>query len=256
MELKGFFYIPSWLKLFLIVLITSGFGSSLFIVVKFLFDGHGPDYIIVALSVLQSLGYALLFILLAFFVEKQTSLQRVASASEFFLQKEIPEALAKKVWLLHKGTIKYAEVKVITEVGGTQLPSSLVGWYQIDLLGDSLFLHIWFNLKNFLLIFYIPPENKLNEDGLPEGLESSLRGFTEMQFEKMVCEKETLEPFDKEALGLYLYARLKESHPLENALDRLFWINDISNLTRSFFRQAQLGRVSLWKKGNFPNREF
>lgn len=244
MELKYFFYVPKALRLLMFAILGSGFALSMWTLFLFLRGGMGVDYVVVALSVLQGVSTLIFIMILAIYSEKGSSIERLNRASKHFLTEELTNALKKKVWLFEGGATFFATVELETRKGSLALPEEIVSWYTVIVANYMLVLHVWFNLRNLLVIYYLPQRNEIDQNGIPVGLESTLSGFASKYY-TIRAEREILEHSGQEAIALYLYLSLDEDL-IENANTRLFWTNDICNMTRSIFRQAQLGRIELW----------
>lgn len=198
------------------------------------------DYVVVALVTLQSLFSVATIAIVAMFSERQASLNRLEKAARFFLKEELMNNLSSKVWLFAGEDVKFAKVSRIN----LNLPESLVAWYKLELEGKLLFMHVWFNLQNILVIYYLPLEGTSLENQR-EGLSHVFQGFAS-EYYTISEQKETVEPYPLEGMGIYLHSKEKLTDILIDPSARLFWINDICSMTRSIFRQAQLGRVLLW----------
>lgn len=205
----------------------------------------GTDYIVVALSVLQGVSTLIFILTLAVYAERETSIERLSQASRHFLTNELTSAFKSKVWLVEGKGALFPVVELRNKTQELRLPEELVGWYLIKIDKYMLFVDIWFNFRNLVLIYYFPTENqRVDDNGVPVGLKSTLSGFASAYY-TVRAERELLEYTNLEALAVYLYANLSEDI-ITNPNARLFWINDICNMTRSIFRQAQLGRLQLW----------
>lgn len=244
MELKYFFYVPKALRLLMFAILGSGFALSMWTLFLFLRGGVGVDYVVVALSVLQGVSTLIFIMILAIYSEKGSSIDRLNRASKYFLTEELRNALKRKVWLFEEGATFFPTVELETRKRGLELPEEMVSWYTVTVADYMLVLHVWFNLRNLLVIYYLPECNEMDQSGIPIGLKSTLDGFASKHY-TIRAEREILEHSGQEAIALYLYLSLNEDI-IENANTRLFWTNDICNMTRSIFRQAQLGRIKLW----------
>jgi hypothetical protein len=222
-------YVPLWLRI--VSILVLGMALVVAFVAIFVFM-HQPDretYVLTAMALAQVSASGLIIVLIVFYSRREIGTGGIRKRNDSVLAKELPEALENMNHhpFFGKDYSKPVPVKC------HHIPGDVIARYEITLNNALLRMSVTFNVKRLVVIYYFPAESEDMAARLEEELENVINGAINAGYQAKM--RFTASGYSDGAKyhTLYLYNNLLPDDFLLDPLQKLYWLTDISIMTRS-----------------------
>jgi len=195
-------------------------------------DGF-ETYLLTAIALAQVSSSGLVFVLVVFYSRKELGVRGLIAKSDIFLEKEVQNRLLKMDWHDKLGPSRKEGLKLAT----THHKDALICTYDIEVPNGRLCMRLVFNVRRLVVIYFLEGRQGTIED-IETAFEPTISGALSAGY-KVTTRIEVAGPFGStKAASMTFYNETLKEDFLLDPLERLFWSQDISLMTRDVLIQG------------------
>ncbi len=223
---KQIVYLPLWVKLIAIMLLAGGLAVGTFVSLSFIGVPDRTDWILLALSGTQFAATGLMFAIIIFFGERDSSVKDLMGRSDDFLAIHVRNALASVS--LSNGHVVRCEVGDRRDIFGRHFV----------LTSDDVTMRLWvgINVRRIFVIYFVRDMSAETDyiARLKDCFKFTLGGAEQVGF-KAHYERASVQ--GEPIVSIWLSAEM-QPHTLTDPAEKLFWAQDVAMMSESFLRTA------------------
>lgn len=228
MESRNLIYTPIWVRIASFAVLGSGLATGIGVATFFIVKGGGdkPDYILAAVSLAQVCASALALALILFYSERDVSFRALQIRSNQFLRESVPASIGRAI------RPDWNTTGILNLVSTAYQDNQLAATYIISDGNDQLTVRVFLNVKRLIVNYHIPTSIARDEATTRSIFHTTLKGAEYVGYDVTVLPNvEAVQNITR----IRCQTNLEEDF-LINSRAKLFWANDIGEMTRSVFK--------------------
>lgn len=235
LDAKQIVYLPRWARIAVMAVLGLLAVSACVAAVGFFFIPAYQDKITATLSIAQTAAGAFAVVLFVLFAERQLNTDKLHLKTDIFLEKQLPETLAKiEIPQLKPGhTVKVHVLERAQTIHGGR--KDIFG-ANYELSMDDFRMRMWIgiNVKRLSVIYFVAVNSESELEHVEKCFYFTFAGAKKLGYDTNFQYVE----FGDEKLVSIWTTVTADNVILGNPAEQLFWIQDVAMMTQSFIRTA------------------
>lgn len=232
-DASNILYAPRWVRILTILILLGSLAASIFFMFLFMEKDGYETYLLTSIALAQVSSSGLVFILVIFYSRKELGVRGLKSKSDNFLQRELVESLRKMDWHDRFGP-KSAN---LLKVSVTHESGALICAYTIEVPNAKLCVRLVFNVRRIVVIYLLDSDSGTYGD-VELAFEPTISGAQSAGYTVAIRQKVDPPYGGPKVTSLTFYNETLKEDFLLDPLERLFWSQDISLMTRDVLIQG------------------
>lgn len=227
MNSDSFIYLPGWVKVSAIFLLTFTLLGAFGVAIEGVMENRDDGWITVSMSVVQVCVSGLGLALVIFFSQRAISIDNLVLKGDEFLERDVPAAVAR-LESLRSGTVG-ALAQVALETSHAR--GSAGAWYDGSIDDVAIGFRVNLRVGNMIAVIYAPAEQFEELAAADELFASTLERARDLGF----TARSALEPQERDGKTYVLFYLIKDLEPgfLFNTEARLGLLQQLTLIIRS-----------------------
>lgn len=239
MQSDSLIYLPAWVKVSAIVLLTFTLLGAFGIAVQGVLEGRPEGWIVMSMSVVQVCVSGLGLALVIFFSRRAISVENLVRKSDGFLEQDVPAAVARLESLAPGRIGQLAAVRLSVK----HAPGSYGAWYDGAIDDVAISFRFGLRMRNMIAVLFAPRDQFETFEAAAAVFQSTIDRAKQMGFEAEIKE-EFQERDGRRYVLIYLIQDL-EAGFLFDTERRLSLLQQFTLILRSACLAARRSQVSL-----------
>lgn len=222
-------YTPLWLRALAIVVLSTALLISFYAILVFINQTDRETYVLTAMALAQISASGLVLLLIVFYSRREVGMKGIVSKNDLFLSKELPEALKK----ISRHHVFDWSVRKSISLKVDHVPGELLAFYELKVKHSVIRMSVSFNVRRMVVIYHFPSPESGDLDHLEQIFETVISGAKNAGYDFAIRVSNFGYTDGSQYNTLYFYCNNLPDDFLLDPLQKLYWVNDVSLMTRS-----------------------